>query len=200
MIKGIIMLDKVEIYNEDKKQKVLKSNQIKEMKHYLLQKNKGKCAIGGHTLTDEDSVLDHLHKETKKSVLGENGAGFIRSVLDFRINSLEGIILSKFYSSGCGNIQLDDGTYLELPNLLRNLADYLEKGVFIDDEGYGYIHPTELPKAPILQKDNYNKLVKELKRVNYPNKIPEYPKSGNMTQPLQKLYEMVNIIPEYYKK
>ena len=76
--------------------------------------------------------------------------------------------------------------------MLRNLADYL------DQENLPYIHPTEKPKKKKKKKSSYNKLVKELKLIDYRKKIPSYPKSGKLTKGIEELYSKCEVEPEFY--
>jgi hypothetical protein len=81
-----------------------------------------------------------------------------------------------------------------LPEVLRNMADYLERPQL------PYIHPTDAPKAPLLKKSSYNKLKKvmEVSANRKKKKCPEYPKSQKLTKPLEALYKEFNIEPEFY--
>jgi hypothetical protein len=176
----------------------VKSSDISMIRDDILTVNNGKCIVT-NIKTDEPYSyhLDHKHKDNKSSIIGDEYQGLVRGTLEAGCNMLLGKIENNFHRVGLANLGVD------LPDYLEKLAAYLRNDPYyniVDGKLSVYIHPTELPKAPILQKDSYGKLIKELKKINYPNKIPEYPKSGNITQPLQKLYEMVNIIPEYYKK
>ena len=113
-------------------------------------------------------VLDHQHK-TKKEVIGEEGAGLIRGVLDYRANAWEGKVNNSFIRCGLHKIT-------DLPSALRNLADYLEQ------DNYNYIHPNEKEKVKKLMKRPFNK-IKKLHDIKYPKrKGLEYPKSGKPTK------------------
>ena len=92
------------------------------------------------------SVLDHQHK-SKKEVIGINGAGLIRGVLDFRANAWEGKVNNSFIRCGLHKV-------MDLPTALRNLADYLEQ------ENLPFIHPSEKPKVKKLMKRPFNKIKK----------------------------------------
>ena len=121
-------------------------------------------------------TLDHHHQKRIK------GTGLVRGVLDSNMN----VFLAKIENNASRYaIKAED-----LPEILRNVADYLEK------DQYPYIHPSEAPKAPKLKKSSYNRLKKiyDLKR-----KFPEFPKSGKLTKGLTKIYEIYGIEPEFYK-
>jgi hypothetical protein len=75
----------------------------------------------------------------------------------------------------------------ELPEVLYNMAKYLEK------EHLPYLHPSEAPKAKKLKKTSYNK-IKAVSR----KKCPSYPRSGKLTKVLERLYEEYQIEPEFY--
>jgi hypothetical protein len=116
----------------------------------------------------EETVLDHNHK-TK----------FCRGVLQRYVNSFEGRVNGIYKRSGLMN-------EIPLPELLRNLAEYLET----NHEGEQIIHPKEV-KRKVLAKNSYNKLKKvELK-------LPKY--TGRLTKALERLFIKHNIEIEYLK-
>ncbi len=66
------------------------------------------------------TVVDHDHR-----------TGEIRGVIDFNANNLLGVIERKFFSYCSGKAE-------DLPNVLRNIADFLER------PSSGYLHPVGL--------------------------------------------------------
>lgn len=138
-----------------------------ELKKELFKKYKGTCPILKKKIPFDNLYLDHKHK-LKGQKAGPNGRGLVRGLIDFRANSLEGIILKKYKKSGLVN-------EIDLITFLRNLADYLENPQ-ID---FKYIHWTEKVKPPILKKSEYNLIVKYYNVIHPRAKnIPPYPKSG----------------------
>jgi len=77
------------------------------------------------------TVVDHDHK-----------TGEIRGVIDFNANNLLGVIERKFFSYCSGDAK-------DLPNVLRNIADFLER------PRSGHLHPVGL-----------NQLIAQFKRHN----------------------------------
>lgn len=146
----------------------LKNNELKEFREALTLKQNNICPILNAEMEPGTQVLDHQHK-TKKEVMGVNGAGLIRGVLDFRANAWEGKVNNSFIRCGLHKV-------MDLPTALRNLADYLEQ------ENLPYIHPNEAPKVKKLMKRPFNK-IKKLHDLKYPKrKGLMYPKSGKPTK------------------
>jgi hypothetical protein len=152
----------------------LKFKDITYIRNKLLNEQKGICMICKYPIKENEAVLDHKHK-LKNQEIGENGAGLVRGVLCKRCNSLEGVILSKFKRSG---VYLKD-----LPQFLRNLADYLEGDYTM------FIHPTETPKKEKFGKLAFNRLKKAYKEKYPKRKELIYPKSGLLTK---KWVELLN--------
>ena len=87
--------------------------------------------------------------------------------------------------------------FIDLPSFLRNLADYLDNNKI--QEGEHYIHPSEKPKKPKLMKSSYNKLKNTMKKEGFSEfaKLPCY--TGNLTKPLQRMFEKYNLEPTFKK-
>lgn len=153
----------------------LKSTEVKKFRNWLLKKQKFKCPICGCKITDP--VLDHSHQKRV------GGSGLCRGVLCRTCN----VFLAKSENNAT-RYRIKQN---ELPAVLRNVADYLEK------KHLPYIHPSEKPKEPKLKKQSYNKL----KRV-YDMKpaFPAYPASGKLTIKLDALFKRFQITPEFYSK
>ena len=147
----------------------------------LLKKQKGICPICTNKITRP--VLDHQHKKRI------HGTGQIRGVICSSCN----VFLAK-----AENNSVRYGiTTVNLPKILRNLADYLEK------PHLPYMHPSEKEKPSIITKNSYKKLHKLF--INHYSekewhKFPAYPKTGKMTVGLKKLYDIFKLEPEYYSK
>lgn len=111
------------------------------LKEELLKKS-NICPLCGNEL--KNPVLDHQHL-TKAETPGECGAGLIRGLLCRDCNAFEGRIENNSKRHGIK----------DLPNFLRNLADYLEA------PNLPYLHSSESwrLKTP-LGKAEYNKLIK----------------------------------------
>jgi len=154
----------------------LKANEIKEYRAMILERDQnGKCAICGKE--PSRPCLDHHH--TKRV----GGTGQVRGVLCSNCN----VFLAKSENNASRyGISKDD-----LPGILRAMADYIEK------DQYALIHPSEAPKPKRLMKSSYN----ELKRAySGKKKFPEYPRSGKLTKPLERLFEAYGIKPKFYKE
>lgn len=138
---------------------------VLKKKLYMMQGQK--CPILRKKVKVRDTVLDHRHK-LKRQKPGPLGRGLVRGCLHFQVNSFEGVVLKKYKRYGLESM-------IELPDLLRNLADYLENPTCQQC----YIYPSEKPKAPIFTMTQYKRIVKYYKII-FPRskKIPAYPPSG----------------------
>lgn len=157
----------------------LSGTDVQTLRTFLLKKQNGLCAIRG--LPIKSAVLDHQHEK------GLKGTGNIRGVIDRDIN----IFLGKL-ENNCKrfNISLED-----LPTVLRQLADYIDKGDYINEDGHTFRHPSEKPKEKTVSKSNYNRLKKQYTLSNAKKKFPEYPKSCKLTKELEKLFNEFKIEP-----
>lgn len=165
----------------------MKSKDIKPLKEKLWLLNNKQCPVLKDEVPLEKMVLDHVHK-LKDEPYAEN-KGVIRESLEFRINAFLGKIENSFKRYGL-NKEYD------LAKILRNAADYFDKGSYKCEEGYYYVHPSEVKRAPRLKKSSYNKLKKAY---DGRAKFPEYPKSEKITKKLEELFVKYNIEVEYYK-
>jgi hypothetical protein len=151
---------------------ILKPKDIPAIREKILNEDQGgKCLICGKT--PSRPCLDHHHKKRVK------GTGKIRGVICSNCN----VFLAKIENNSVRYAISHD----DLPTILRNIADYLEK------EQYDMLHPSEVPK---LKKSSYN----ELKRAyNGKKKFPAYPRSQKMNDALKALFEAYGIEPKFYK-
>jgi len=150
---------------------ILKSKDIPGVREQILNEDQdGKCLICGNS--PKRPCLDHHHKKKVK------GTGKIRGVICSNCN----VFLAKI-ENNCKRYAI---SHSALPDVLRNIANYLEK------EQYDMIHPSD---APLLKKSSYNALKRAY---NGKKKFPVYPRSKKMTKALQALFEAYNVEPEYY--
>ena len=165
----------------------LKQKDLKEVRERWFNELNGICPLLGNEYPLEEFVVDHQHKLVKE-LADETGKGLCRGAIQFQANALEGKISNSFKRLG-----LDK--HIDLVTFLRNLADYLESNKIHTDEKL--IHPNEAPRKPTLMKSSYNKLVK---LIDGKQKIPEYKsKRGNLTKPLERLFEKYELEPEFKK-
>ena len=166
--------------------KQLKQKDVKNLKSALYQEQNGICPILNQKFDLKYFALDHQHS-TLKEEIGVNGAGLCRGCIHLQANSFEGKIVNSFKRYGLNKFGLS------LPDVLRNLAEYLEQ------DNLPFIHPSERPKTPHLSKRCFN-LLKKQHSLEYPKrKGLEYPKSKKLTKPLQKLFSEFNIKIVYNK-
>ena len=159
----------------------MKTKDVKPLRDKLIKEQNNKCPICARELTNP--VLDHSHKKKIK------GTGLVRGVICSTCN----IFLGKI-ENNCARYKIDIN---ELPNVLRNMANYLEK------EHLPYVHPKEVERK-VLKKSSYNKLISAIKKdmkSNKPNKtkirrLPKYSKKLN--KKLESLFKKYNIPPEFY--
>jgi 5-methylcytosine-specific restriction endonuclease McrA len=114
-----------------------KSKAIKPLRDALLLKQKGKCTICGKPA--KDPTLDHMHQKRVR------GTGRIRGAVCSMCNT--------FLARSENNAARHGISNEELPNLLRNMADYLEDQKRI-------IHPTEVPKRKKVGTREWNRVKK----------------------------------------
>lgn len=154
-------------------------------KQWWLDNNKT-CPIANKKVPLSECTLDHQHK-LKSEVADESGKGLCRGVLWNRSNAWEGKVWNSFKRLGLNS-------HIDIVSALRNLADYLESNHIHDD--IKYIHPSEAPPKLKLKKSSYNKLKSVMSKNIDNRKLPKY--TGNLTQPLKKLFNEYNINPEFY--
>lgn len=157
-----------------KKHRQLKSKDIKKFREFVLKKQGGVCLVCKQV--PKRPCLDHSHKKRTK------GSGLCRGVVCSNCNAM--IAKSE------NNCVRYGFTQEELPEILRSIADYLQR------PHLPYIHPTESPPTPKLMKSSYNKLKKALEVSGF--KCPPMSKSGILTLPLKKAFAQVNIEPQFY--
>lgn len=175
--------------------KYMRNEDIKTIREELYKINNGFCPVLKKEVPLTDCVLDHKHKKNKQSELGMDDYGCIRNTIDKRVNSFEGKVLKDYIRSGLSKD-------IDLSDLLRNLADYIDAGSYVvskfnhdttDIEYIRYIHPTDTPKQPLMRKRDFNKLNK-LYKFKYSNRKPlDFPKSSKLTKKFIELFKEFNI-------
>lgn len=159
----------------------LRQRDIPTYRATILKEQNNTCCICKDHLENETGIsLDHQHR-TKAEPVGVNGAGLIRGVLCRNCNVFEGKIWnnSKRY-----------GHYDRLPQVLRNMAEYLER------ENYPYIHPSEAPRPRCVSKRQYNKLAKEYSLSSTSTRpCPPFPGKRKPSKRLLDTFERHGIAP-----
>lgn len=172
------------------KSKQLKSSDIKKLKKFLHKKNNAICPVLKVKVDLNNMVVDHSHSANARILKTDDG-GLVRGIMHRGANIIEGKITNAFIRTGLHKID-----NINIPSLLRNLADYLEDKTISKKQ---YIHPSEKPKVPTLSKRNFNILVK-LYTKKYPNrKKLQYPKSKKLTKKLIRVYDEFNLDPVFLK-
>jgi hypothetical protein len=163
----------------------MKSKDIRPLKEKIWRQNDEMCPVLKKKIPLDKMALDHAHKRNDEEYADDKGV--IRTALDFRVNVALGRLENALKRTGLA--QDED---FNLPEFLRNAADYFEAGAYTDEFGNMYIHPKEVHKEPTVSKRNYNKL-KKMYSGN--KKFPEYPKSGKLTIGLKALFDEYKISP-----
>jgi len=133
----------------------MKQSEIKPLKEKIWLKNNKQCPILKKEVPLDKMVLDHKHK--LKSEEPGPDKGTVREALEFRANAMAGKIENVYKRYG---FHKED---ISLPEMLRNIADYLEKGDYIEETENTkiyYIHPNEVPKRKKVSKRDLNLLIK----------------------------------------
>ncbi len=160
---------------------------IKSLKEKLWIMNDKKCPLLGVNVELDKMVLDHIHKLKSEECSVDKGT--IRNALEFRANAMEGKIFNNWKRYFGSDVRRHP---ISLSNFLRNLAEYLERGAYQDEDGNFYIHPKEVKREPLIGKREFNDLNKKYK-LKYPKRKPlRYPKSKKWTKQLKQLKEELN--------
>ena len=165
----------------------LKPKDIKVLREKLLEQNNNKCPILGIEITPKEAVLDHIHKRKLTDEISPN-SGVIRNTIHNGVNAFVGKIENAYIRFIPKNSQ-------SLPELLRSIADYIEKGAYVEDDTI-FSHPTEnaggdmikMKRIP-LSKSRYEKL--KIKCKENKVKCPAYSKF--ITSKLDELLERFKI-------
>lgn len=137
------------------------------------------CAVTGLPYGEDECVFDHRHKKKAEPLGGPDRLGLLRGVIGNKINVFEGKLYRMFKRYGLA----ED---IPLPDLLRNLADYIENPPIKEK----IVHPDERPKREKLSIPDY-KLVCKYWFAVYPlrRKFPSYPKDEIKTPRWKDLIE-----------
>ena len=143
---------------------------IKDLKEIIWEKNNKKCPVLNKEIPLDKMVLDHRHK--LKSEEPDKELGACREALEFRVNAMAGKIENMFKRYG---FHKED---VSLPDLLRSIAGYLERGSYkepFEDSEIYFIHPNEVPKRKKISKRDLN-LINKYYFYFYPRKrkIPKF--------------------------
>ena len=145
------------------------------LKDYRLQKLEENdiCPILKIKLTNETSVVDHKHRQRKSDIINEENGGLIRGIINRFVNSYMGKIENNYKRYGLHR-------YISLPDLLRNIADYIENPPLYKDQ---LIHPNEKYPEKKIGKREFKKFKeyliskyprrKSLNDLEYFSKIPK---------------------------
>jgi hypothetical protein len=179
---------------ENKPKVQLTAKTLKELREKWAKEQDYLCPILGIDLK-EVSVLDHWHSSKRDNTSEDCFKGCCRGVIHKRVNAFEGKVVNNYIRLGLKNL-------IDLPSLLRNLANYYEENR-LHTEDILYIHPSEKPKEPILTKTSYNNLKKAILEGNFMKdmkKLPQYKdKKQKLTKTLEQLFKKYNIEVTYYK-
>ena len=158
--------------NKNQEYKKISQSKLREYRLKKLKEN-NICPILKIELTEETSVVDHKHRSKKSDEINEENGGLIRGVINRFINSYLGKIENNYKRYGLHK-------YISLPDLLRNIADYIENPPLYKDK---LIHPTEkIPEKKIGKREfnNFKKFLvnkypnrKSLEKLEYFSKIPK---------------------------
>ena len=160
----------------------LKSKDIKELRLKILKENNNICPILKIPLDEKNAVLDHIHKAKQTDDITPT-SGVIRDTIHNGANCFLGKIENAYKR------YIPKDVNLTLPELLRLVADYVEKGAYVENNTI-FSHPIEnaggdlikIKKIPF-SKTLYNKLKISCKENKV--KIPAYNKIFNT-----RLYEL----------
>ena len=160
----------------------MSQSDLKKLREYFAKNNKIFCPILKKEIDIEKSVVDHQHK--LKSEEPDKNKGQVRAILEFRANAIAGKIENMYKRYG---FHKED---ISLPDLLRNIADYLESDPIKfqkDNQDVYLIHPNEVPKRKKISKRDFN-LIKKWWSVLKPRSKKE-PKFTYETEEFLRLLE-----------
>jgi len=144
--------------NKDKENYYLyymSQSELKELRKHFAKNDKIFCPILKQEIPLDKTVVDHQHK--LKSESPDKDKGQVRAILEFRANAMAGKIENIYKRYG---FHKED---ISLPDLLRNIADYLESEPITfekDNEKIYLIHPNEVPKRKKVSKRDFNLIKK----------------------------------------
>ena len=143
----------------------LTARELNKLRKRQYEKQGFCCAVSGLPYELNECVVDHKHKLKSEEIGGPDRLGLCRGVIGKNINTFEGKIVRMYIRFG---LRED----IELPTLLRRLADYLENPPLEPK----YVHPKERPKRKILNKMEYKRVCKYWFLMYPLNRVlPKYP-------------------------
>ena len=178
----------------------MSQNEIKDLKEYIWMENKKHCPILKKEIPLDKMVLDHKHKLKSQEPNKIDGA--CRNSLEFRANAAAGKIENIFRRYGFHNEDLS------LPDMLRNIADYLENSSYkidsskidnfakLEQKEIYFIHPNEVPKRKKVSKRDLN-LLKKWWPILKPRSKKE-PKFIYETEEFQRLFDQAKELNKTY--
>lgn len=136
-------------------------NALRDFRREQYDLQKGICPVTGQWMEFDDCVVDHIHA-TKNDIVGEDGKGCIRGIIHRNVNSAEGSAYSSYKRRGVAH--------------LMSYGDYLiALGEFINNPPLLHLnlgHPTEKPKAQLLKKSQFNRVLKYWSQTHPKKKKP----------------------------
>jgi len=160
----------------------------KELSTLREQRFTGTCPICKRNTEIKEMSLDHIHG-SHRSIYPETNK-LCRDLICRDCNVLVGKIENQYLRS---SKNIKEVTFL--PDLLRDIASYIEKYSFLSGFTEELIHPTEW-KPEKVKKSWFNKLNKLYKQRK--GKDLKYPSSGKLTKDLEKWSKEFGLTPEYY--
>jgi hypothetical protein len=162
---------------------VIRRKDLPALRVRLLRGQDHRCPICLRALGENsgEACADHSHRKRLR------GSGLIRGVLCRTCNSF----LAKSENNAVRyRIPLSN-----LPTILRSMANYLER------PHTKFLHPSERPRAPMLTRMSYIKLIRTHDRnlAGRPGKVPPYPRRGGLTKALKRMYDLYGLTPRFYK-
>lgn len=178
--KGYKFPGKTECFYLTKEEQIEHKN-LKFFRDSLIIKQKNTCPICNNIL--QMPTLDHFHCKR------HYGTGYARGVICNGCNRFLGMLENNAARNGI--------EFSELPNVLREIAFYVETSGIVKDN-ICLIHPTEKIPEKKFKKTCYNKLIKAIKASGSMKPPPVYPSSGKLSKKLESLFEKYGIPIEFY--
>jgi hypothetical protein len=154
------------------KLRFINQRELGELRRKQFKKQGEKCAVTGLPYPIKECVFDHKHKLKRDPLGGPDRLGLLRGVICGKVNTFEGKLWRMWKRLGLS----ED---ISLPDLLRNIADYIETPPMKEK----VVHPNERPKRKKLNKVEFKRVLKYWFVMN-PRKrvLPKYPLDGIETE------------------
>ena len=148
------------------------------------------CPILDQIFPVSECVVDHMHRAKRTDPIGPRTGGLIRGVIHRQANTIEGKFVNAYRRYGLHK-------YMDEPQFLRNLADYLER------KHTNYIHPNEVPNKAYryIQLFSYKTLKEKMDAAGVKKGLPPFPRNKKLkfTIKMQQLFKRYKVIPKFYK-